>query len=191
MRRSALKLIFRQENMTMLKFRHSTDQDVDTMVLIAEDAKLLLRERGISQWQRGNYPSREIFLSDIEKGIGFVVTDDDQVVAFCALTTEREAAYDDQLRGKWKTPDGTVYLTIHRGAVHRSAQGKGVATFLFESAKRYAASIDVHSVRADTHPDNIPMQKAFNKVGLEMIGEITLIEGDEVGDIRYAYEVLV
>ena len=57
----------------MFVFRHSTPGDIDRMAEIAREGKALLKERGISQWQRGSYPSRELFLQDMRDGIGYVV----------------------------------------------------------------------------------------------------------------------
>lgn len=42
----------------MFVFRRSTPEDIDRMAEIGAEGKALLKERGISQWQRGSYPSR-------------------------------------------------------------------------------------------------------------------------------------
>ena len=54
-----------------MKFRLSRIEDLDQVVRIAEDAKVFLRENGVRQWQRGTYPDRALFASDVENGIGY------------------------------------------------------------------------------------------------------------------------
>lgn len=51
-------------------FRRSQIEDLDRIVRIVEDAKAFLRSNSVSQWQRGAYPDRELFASDVANGIG-------------------------------------------------------------------------------------------------------------------------
>ena len=48
-----------------MEFRRSQIGDLDQIVRIAEDAKAFLRASGVSQWQRGTYPDRALFASEI------------------------------------------------------------------------------------------------------------------------------
>ena len=70
----------------MIEFRQSQIEDLDQIVRIAEDAKAFLRSSGVSQWQRGTYPDRELFASDVANGIGYVLAEGDRVSAVCAVT---------------------------------------------------------------------------------------------------------
>lgn len=45
------------------------------------------------------------------------------------------------------------------------------------------------SVRVDTHPENLTMQRALERAGFTNCGELVLLSGDEVGDLRYGYEL--
>ena len=74
----------------MITFRHSATADVDAMDKIIKDAVRGLGAQGIPQWQKG-YPNRELLVADIENGIGYVLTDQDRVVALCAVTFCRRA----------------------------------------------------------------------------------------------------
>lgn len=127
----------------------------------------------------------------MEKGIGYVVTDDDEVVAVCALTFTHEAAYDGLRDGQWLTPVNCDYATVHRAAVARRHQGRQIPTFLFNAAAELARENGAISLRADTHPDNLAMQRSLIKGGFEKCGVITLLSGDEAGDIRWGYERLL
>ena len=46
-------------------------------------------------------------------------------------------------------------------------------------------------MRIDTHPGNIPMQKALKKAGFQQCGTIVLAEGSEKGDLRIAFEKII
>lgn len=174
----------------MLAFRKSRLEDIDRMMEIVTDGQELLRSQGIDQWQKG-YPNRELLISDVQEGIGYVVTDDERVVAMCAVTFTDEESYHVVEDGSWLTPDDAVYATVHRGAVARDSRGRGLTTFLFQSVADLARKAGVKSVRADTHPDNPGMNRSMQKAGFVRCGNITLIGGTEDGDPRVAYELMV
>ena len=54
-----------------------------------------------------------------------------------------------------------------------------------------AAQMRLASVRIDTHADNKPMQRALRKAGFSLCGVITLVEGNDAGAQRIAFEKLV
>ena len=64
-------------------------------------------------------------------------------------------------------------------------------SFLFDSAAKTAKGMGAASLRADTHPDNIPMQKSLERAGFKKCGRFVISEGDEAGGIRLAYERLL
>ena len=175
----------------MLKFRKSTTSDLNDIVKIANDGKDLLKKNGIDQWQKGAYPSRQLFIQDIEDGTGYVVSNEEEIVAICAVTFTDEISYRQLISGSWKTDDNDVYATIHRAAVATKHQGKHITKFLFDSIAKLAIVKDAVSVRADTHPDNAAMNGAMQKAGFEKCGGFYIQEGDEKGGLRYGYELVI
>ncbi|MCI8513958.1 MAG: GNAT family N-acetyltransferase [Lachnospiraceae bacterium] len=171
----------------MRVFRKSTPEDIEAMMTIVTDGQALLKSRGIDQWQKG-YPNRDLLIADVREGIGYVVTEEERVAAMCAVTFTDEESYRKLDEGAWLTPDGSLYATIHRGAVARACQGKGYPSFLFSEVGKLAKARGAESVRADTHPQNIAMQKALEKAGFVRCGVLTLIGGSEDGDLRIGYE---
>ena len=171
-----------------MQFRQSQTEDLDQIVRIAEDAKAFLRANGVSQWQRGSYPDRALFASDIENGIGYVMADGGRVCAVCAVTFGDEPSYRHLVKGAWLTGDEAAYATIHRSAVAAECRGQGVAGRLFASVCDLAASRGVGSVRVDTHPDNRAMRMALEKAGFVPCGELVLDRCEEAGDPRIGYE---
>jgi RimJ/RimL family protein N-acetyltransferase len=180
----------KEEIYDMPVFRKSSLDDIDAMMDIVTDAKALLASQGIDQWQKG-YPNRELLISDVQEGIGYVITEEDRVVAMCAITFTDEASYRTIRDGKWLTDDDSLYATVHRGAVALDYHGKGYPAILFAETAKLAASQGAASVRADTHPQNIAMQKALEKSGFTRCGILTLVGGSEDGDLRIGYEKLV
>lgn len=173
----------------MIAFRHSAAEDVDAMDKIVTDAVYLLGRQGIDQWQKG-YPNRDLLVSDIEHGIGYVLTDEDKVVALCAVTFTEEPSYLHISNGNWLTKANASYATIHRMAVDSSLRGKGYAFHLFSAIEKLAVQKGMESIRIDTHEQNHSMQRALKKSGFIPCGNIILCGGPENGDPRIAYEKL-
>ena len=80
---------------------------------------------------------------------------------------------------------------MHRVCVSDKCKGQGVAGKMFAKAFGLAAEHGLPSVRIDTHPENIPMQRALKKAGFEYCGEIHLKGGAEDGALRIAFEKLL
>ena len=171
----------------MYILRKSKLDDVPEMVRIAEAGRNRLKRLGIDQWQKGAYPAEKDFVSDIEKGIGYVLTDDDKPIAICAVSFDGDKAYDI-IDGAWLTPDKAYYAVVHRGAVAPEYQGKGVAVKLLEEIFLLAREMGCISVRLDTHEENGTMRGVFERAGFSYCGVVHLYGGDCDGDPRVAYE---
>lgn len=64
----------------MIKIRKTQPTDIAILMDIFEQAKHIMRKDGnMLQW-RGNYPSREIVIADIEQGNSYVCTDDTEEI---------------------------------------------------------------------------------------------------------------
>lgn len=172
----------------MIEFRKSTMADTPAMAEIAAQGKALLKSQGIPQWQKGTYPDKPRFDLDVELGIGYVLTLDEEVVAVCAVTFTEEAAYKKLETGAWLTPEGTVYATIHRSAVAAAHRGKHLSTALFEAVEQLAKENGAASIRVDTHPQNVTMQGALTRAGFTNCGTLILVDGAEAGDPRLGFE---
>ena len=61
---------------------------------------------------------------------------------------------------------------------------RGASAHGFQMAKE----LGFPSVRIDTHPGNLPMQRALAKAGFVPCGEIHLVGGCEDGNLRIAFE---
>ena len=76
-------------------------------------AKKIMRSSGnLNQWI-GGYPSEEAILGDIEKGCGYAVEDEGNVVGYFAFVPSPEPTYKSIYEGKW-VDDTLPYHVIHR-----------------------------------------------------------------------------
>ncbi|MBQ7938065.1 MAG: GNAT family N-acetyltransferase [Oscillospiraceae bacterium] len=138
----------------------------------------------INQWV-GDYPSREIFASDVDKKALYVMYMGEVLIGFGSFLCEAEPTYE-KIDGAWLT-DGEKYLVVHRLGINPDWHGMGMGTALMGLADKICEVKKIPSIRVDTHEDNISMQKLLEKCGFTKCGTIYL----ENGDPRIAYEKVI
>ncbi|MCH5715626.1 GNAT family N-acetyltransferase [Niabella hibiscisoli] len=151
-------------------FRMATAADADSIWEILQQAIERRRRDGSKQWQDG-YPNPDTAQEDIEKGWGFVLTEEGAIIAFCALIVNDEPAYDN-IDGAWLTNGD--FLVVHRVAVSDKVAGKGIATHLFKAIEQYAITQNIPSIKVDTNFDNPAMLKILEKLQYTYCGEVML-----------------
>lgn len=161
------------------KFEKATMDQVDEIWKILSDAILRRKADGSNQWQDG-YPNVNVVQSDIEHGLGYVVTSNERVVAYCALIFNNEPAYAD-IEGAWLSEG--EFLVLHRVAVAQDYLGKGLTKYILKAIEAVAMEDQVFSIRADTNFDNAAMLALFEKNGYAYCGEVYFR-----GSPRKAYE---
>lgn len=166
-----------------MTLRKSTRLDLPDIMAIISHAQESLRLQNIDQWQN-QYPNEDTILNDMKQENSYVFVDDSnqKVVATVALSFDGEETYNQIYQGKWILDE--PYGVIHRIAVHKEYLGSGVAAKLIHQIQDIARKQGVHSLRIDTHKDNVPMQKLLNKLAFTQCGIIYLKDGSE----RLAYE---
>ncbi len=142
-----------------------------------------LRAQGIFQWTE-EYPSREAFEKDIERGELFVF-EDRSINAVIALCTNMHPAYKDIT---WLTPD-TKNMYVHRLAVHPDFQCRGIARKLMDFAEEKAKDNGFVSVRLDTFSKNARNQKFYENRGYTRLGEVYFPEQSD--HPFYCYELVL
>ena len=152
--------------------RAATYADLYEIEVIYEAARRFMRESGNeTQWQ-GGYPSSDVIKADVDLGRLYAVVDGNEILAVFVFAVGNEPTYDKIYGGQWL--DTAEYAYIHRVAVR--CAGRGIASFIFSWCFEQFSNIKI-----DTHRDNIPMQKALEKAGIN--------EGDLVRmyDIEFDY----
>ena len=69
-----------------MEFITASQEHLDRMCEITEQAKSQLRGLGLDQWQKG-YPSREVWLSDIREGCTYLAAEDGELLGMFAFQT--------------------------------------------------------------------------------------------------------
>ncbi len=156
------------KNNETLCFRKATIYDADKIWEILQQGILRRKQDGSNQWQDG-YPNEDTAKTDIEKGIGYVLTENDIVVAYCAIISNYEPAYDE-IEGKWLTNGD--YNVVHRGVVSNEVAGKGYVTELLKRVEQLSKENDIFSIKVDTNFDNLAMLHILNKLGYVYCGEV-------------------
>lgn len=148
-----------------IKFRKATQDDPDKIWEILQQAIERRRLDSSQQWQNG-YPNPETVNSDIEKQIGYVLVENDNVVAYSAVILNDEPAYGN-IEGKWFS-DGD-FNVVHRLAVSDEVAGKGYATEIFRRIEDLSRQNGIFSVKVDTNFDNATMLHILKKTRLYLL----------------------
>ena len=150
------------------KFEKATLVQADQIWHILSKAISRRKEEGSKQWQDG-YPNPSVIEKDIENGVGYVITDKEAVVGYCAVLVNDEPAYAD-IKGKWLTD--ADFVVFHRVAIAEDYLGQGFAKLMMNFIEQFAISNNIFSVKADTNFDNGAMLSVFKKAGYAYCGEV-------------------
>ena len=149
-------------------FRKAKISEIPEIWKIIEGAIQRRKEDGSNQWQDG-YPNPEVLQNDIEKEIGFVLTEANTVIGYSTILMNDEPEYAN-IEGKWLTNDG--FVVFHRVAIAETHLGKGYAKLIFKYVEDFALKNNIYSVKADTNFDNLAMITLFEKMAYAYCGEV-------------------
>lgn len=158
------------------KLRKTTLEDYSKALDIYDGARKFMKANGNPDQWGDDWPSKEIIKEDIENGISYAVTYNDELVAVFAFKVGIDVTYLKIWDGKWSNED--TYGTVHRLA--SSFKYKGIFPFV-QSELENMFNINF---RIDTHENNKPMINQVLRVGYKYTGKISPIEGGE----RLAFE---
>lgn len=142
--------------------------DTARIMELINQAKAFLKDCGVDQWQDG-YPELSDIEKDIADGIGYVLVDDGNIIAYTGIDFRGEPAYDT-LKGNWLNQN--PYVVIHRTAIDNSVKGKGLCQQIFRKVEEMAREKNVHNVRIDTDEGNKIMRHVIEKMGFTYCGTI-------------------
>ena len=169
--RDIFETIFREEKGPVRVIRPAVESDIPEILTVLEAAKGIMRASGnLDQWNDG-YPSRAVLMLDINREAGFVIVDDDAIVAYFAFLPSPEPTYDIIDGGVW-LDNKLPYHVIHRIGSIPEAHG------IFKDLMDWCFARDPN-IRIDTHRDNGIMQHCILKYGFQYCGIIYLENGDE------------
>lgn len=166
-----------------MKIRKSQLQDVDSIMNLIHQAQHYFKEAHIDQWQDG-YPISDNIIEDIQKNASYVICDQD-IMGTMYFAIEKDPSYH-VIQGQWLTND-QPYAVIHRIVVDENHKGQNIAHHLLEFAISKCYEKGIHSIRIDTHEDNLSMQRFLKKHHFVKCGQITLSSGAP----RIAFEKII
>ena len=167
-----------------MEIRKAVKSDVNNIMKIIKQAQEYFKNQGIDQWQN-NYPNIDTINSDILNGNNYVMIKDNDIVATAVIIFDGEETYNNIYEGQWLT--NSNYTTIHRIAVNNNYKGLGLSKIFKNKIEEFSLNKNIHSIRVDTHKDNISMQKLLNKCDFEYCGIINLKDGSK----RIAFEKII
>lgn len=150
-------------------FRKAEQADAAAIWKILAKAIQRRKADGSDQWQDG-YPNLSVIQADIDRRNGYVLTDKDTVVGYCAILINDEPEYLS-IKGKWLTQGD--FVVYHRVAVSEDYLGKGLAQKMLLHIENFARKQGIWSIKADTNFDNKGMLYIFKKLGYTYCGEVT------------------
>ena len=164
------------------QFRKALLSEIPKIWIILQAAIKSRKDDGSNQWQDG-YPNPEVIKNDIKKEAGYVLTQDNSIVGYCAILINDEPEYE-KIIGKWLS--NKDYVVFHRVAIAPAHLGKGLAKKIMENIEAFALSKNINSIKADTNFDNPAMMSLFEKLGYQYCGEVYFR-----GSPRRAYEKIL
>lgn len=164
---------------TNYHFRKALLSEIPQIWKILQQAIQRRKEEGSNQWQ-DSYPNPEIIQNDIEKGVGFVLTNNETIIGYTAVLINDEPEYE-KIIGKWLTNED--FVVFHRVAISEDYLGRGLAKIMIGYIETFALQNNVYSVKADTNFDNNAMIAIFERLGYIFCGEVYFR-----GNARRAYE---
>ncbi len=165
-----------------LVFRKAGIADIEPISFILRMAVARMLAEGKQQWDE-NYPNEKHIRSDIESGVGFVLENSGNIIAYGAVVFTGEPAYT-HLDGTWLS--NGKYVVVHRLAVSQHIRGNGIGRTFMLAVEDFARSIGVRSFKIDTNFDNFAMLRLLDRLRFTYCGEIQYERGT-----RRAFEKLI
>ncbi|MDE5744544.1 MAG: GNAT family N-acetyltransferase [Paramuribaculum sp.] len=156
-----------------LHFRRALSEDINAASIILKQAAQQMLDEGKHQWTH-SYPTEVHVRADVERGVGYVLEDDKEIVGYCAVMFDGEPAYNN-IEGNWLSYDR--YVVVHRLAVRKDRKGTGLGRIFMETIENYAKDCDIYSFKIDTNFDNYHMLGLLNKLGFTYCGEVMYESG--------------
>jgi len=168
--------------------RPAAEEDLPALLDILAEAKALLRQRGIDQWQDG-YPNEEILRADLARGELFTVCHGDEPAGFFVLSGREEPGGGEITDGKW-TAD-LPFAVLHRCAEAAKYRGTGLADKMLALAEQQARALGRKALRTGTHRKNKAMLRLLRENGYRYRGNIRWPVEAGHDDVGQAYEKLL
>jgi ribosomal protein S18 acetylase RimI-like enzyme len=157
-------------------------QEIDAIMSLIKAAIEKMHNEGIDQWG-DYYPTREIFLADIDHRTLYAARIDETIAGIVVLNETQSPEYESI---DWRDKDGKV-LAVHRLCVNPVFQGQGVGKKLMRFAMHYALETKYSSIRLDAFTNNPVSVGLYDSLGYQRRGNVSFLPGR----ISYCYEKML
>lgn len=148
-----------------MHFRLGTKSDINEICSLVKKAIQLMEQLGIHQWDE-LYPTKEVFLEDIEKNTLYIVTQNNQIIAIYTINQECDDEYDDFT---WDNPVESACI-LHRLCVSADVQNNGIGTKVLYHLEEQVKQMGYSSIRLDVFSENPYALRLYEKNGYEKRG---------------------
>ena len=155
--------------------RPAMPQDLDEILEIYRLARAFMARSGNPDQWGNTYPPPDLVRQDIREGICHVCVREDCIQGVFAFLPGEEPCYRVIHQGRWL--NDLPYRAVHR--VASRGEARGVAREMLTWALEQCGNI-----RIDTHPRNLPMQRALEGCGFIPCGQVYM----EDGALRIGYQ---
>jgi len=163
-----------------LWFIKAQEPDSNRIWEIILQAKAQMKRLGSHQWD-DNYPTSELIAEDIRSERGYVLRNNESIVAYGVISFEAEPAYAE-IRGKWQNEQ--PYVIVHRLSVAEEVKHQGIARRFMQEAEKMSFAKGIDNFRIDTNYDNHYMLRLIDSLGFAYSGEVIYRENK----VRRAFE---
>ena len=148
--------------------RLATEGDLNSVADIYDAARAFMRAHGNAVQWPDHYPARVDAERDLALGALWVLDEGSGPVAVMSVLPGPDSTYAAIEGEPWLNDE--PYWVMHRLAVAESGHGAGTRMLEWLCAEH-------DNVRADTHADNLPMQRTLEKCGFVRRGTIYVEDG--------------
>ena len=146
-------------------YRLAEERDIESIYNIVTSAIAEMENKDIHQWD-SIYPTKEDFLSDIQKKTLFVGMSDDVVSVLFTISKECDEQYNN---GLWEYPN-SEYRVIHRLCVDPAYQNRGIAKKTLAYIENNLRGKGIGSIRLDVFCNNPYAISLYYNSGYKKVG---------------------
>ena len=146
-------------------YRLAEERDIESIYNIVTSAIAEMENMDIHQWD-SIYPTKEDFLSDIQKKTLFVGMSDDVVSVLFTISKECDEQYNN---GSWEYPN-SEYRVIHRLCVDPAYQNRGIAKKTLAYIENNLRGKGIDSIRLDVFCNNPYAISLYYNSGYKKVG---------------------
>lgn len=148
-----------------MNYRPAKQEDIDEICAMVRSAVAEMERHHIFQWD-SLYPTREDFLTDMEKGQLFVGQSGEEIAVIYVVNRECDDAYQ---AGNWSCP-GREYRVIHRLCVNPRFQNRGLGKDTLLHIEKELKKQGVEAVRLDVFSRNPFALSLYRRCGYREVG---------------------